>query len=173
MAEQSESKKEIVRVTLSQQPTANPPAAPETRETVRINLPTRPPANGPLPPRTNLPRTAAKADTPAPVALRPPGPSSTAGSSPAAMPLPVTPHSAPRKETARITVSHDPPARWPVQMKKTQSLIDMPTVAKPSTRLTVSPETRAIIGEIPRPLCWTLLGISAAILIIQIWSYLS
>jgi hypothetical protein len=34
-------------------------------------------------------------------------------------------------------------------------------------------ETGATVDAIPRSLCWTLLGASVAILLIQIWNYLS
>jgi hypothetical protein len=79
----------------------------------------------------------------------------------------------PKKETARITVLPDPPARPGVQMKKTQPLIDVPAASAPETPLTVAPQPRITIQQIPKPLCWALLGVSAVILIIQIWSYFS
>jgi len=58
-------------------------------------------------------------------------------------------------------------------MKKTPPLIDMPAASAPETPLTVAPETPMATDQIPKPLCWALLGVSAAILIIQIWSYFS
>jgi hypothetical protein len=169
MADSAEPKKETVRVTLPSQPTAAPPDAPsEKRDTVRINLPTRPPVS----PSTNPAQNAPK---PEPPAARPPA--TTAGSTAAAaMPLPVIPppdERGPKKETARITVLPDPPARPGVQMKTTQPLIDMPVASAPETPVTVAPQPRVTIDQIPKPLCWALLGVSAAILIIQIWSYFS
>jgi hypothetical protein len=57
-----------------------------------------------------------------------------------------------------------------VQMKKTQPLITMPEPASQSTPLTVA-TTETVADRIPMPLCWTLLGVSAVILIVQIWNY--
>jgi hypothetical protein len=92
------------------------------------------------------------------------------------MPAPMTMHS-PKKETTRMTVLPDPPAKPVVEMKKTQPLIDLPAVEAPATRVTVAPriESQPVskIDEMPMPLCWGLLGVSAAILILQIWNYLS
>jgi hypothetical protein len=66
----------------------------------------------------------------------------------------------------------DPPAKPApaVQMKKTQPLITMPEAAPQSAPLTVA-TTRTVTDPIPMPLCWTLLGVSAVILIVQIWNY--
>jgi hypothetical protein len=68
-------------------------------------------------------------------------------------------YSGPKNETARITrLSNPPKPSASAQMEKTQPLI--------SQR-----EVRTSI--VPIPLCWALLGASAAILIIQIWNYIS
>ena len=67
----------------------------------------------------------------------------------------------PKKETTRIGMSPEPPA---VQ-KKTGPLMDISPVA--AQRSSTSPV------EIPMFLCWGLLGISASILILQIWNYLA
>jgi hypothetical protein len=55
-------------------------------------------------------------------------------------------------------------------MKKTQPLITMPEAAAQSTPLTVA-TTETATDPIPMPLCWSLLGVSAVILIVQIWNY--
>jgi hypothetical protein len=96
------------------------------------------------------------------------------------MPAPMPPSASPKKETARITVLPDPPSKPAVQMKKTQPLIDLPATQAPSPTVTVAPAPvpapptpRLGVDEIPVPLCWALLAVSAAILIIQIWNYLS
>jgi hypothetical protein len=156
MADSNEPKKETVRITVSPPP-SSPAAGPaESRETVRIHLPTRPPANTP---------SAAAADSPSPTRA-----------APAAMPAPIT-TPAPRKETARITVLPDPPPKPAVQMKKTQPLIDLPAMETPATTVTLTPEPalqpQPRIDQIPMPLCWTLLAVSATILILQIWNYVS
>jgi hypothetical protein len=68
-------------------------------------------------------------------------------------------YSGPRNETARITgLSHPPKPSASAQMEKTQPLI--------SRR-----EVRTSI--VPIPLCWVLLVASSAILLIQIWNYIS
>jgi|SRR5215813_4890904 len=89
-----------------------------------------------------------------------------------AMPAGATPAS-PEKETARIAVLPDPPTKPAVQMKKTQPLIDLPPVETPATTVSVRPEPQRRIQQIPIPLCWALLAASAAVLILQIWNYLS
>ena len=155
MADAIEPKKETVRIKVSPSET-NPQSAAPTRsgETVRIHLPSRPPSN---PPPTPDPPSPVRAAT-------------------AAAPAPMTTHS-PKKETARITVLPDPPAKPVVEMKKTQPLIDLPRAAVPATKIIVTaqpqPEPAGTIDTIPMPLCWALLGASAAILILQIWNYLS
>jgi hypothetical protein len=53
-------------------------------------------------------------------------------------------------------------------MKKTQPLIPMPDAARQNPSIAVAPAEKN-----PMPLLWLLLGISAVILIIQIWTYLS
>jgi hypothetical protein len=68
----------------------------------------------------------------------------------------------------------DPPAKSApgVQMKKTQPLITMPEAAPQSAPLTVTTtKTGPFVNSMPMPLCWTLLGVSAVILIVQIWNY--
>jgi ribosomal protein S12 methylthiotransferase len=46
-------------------------------------------------------------------------------------------------------------------------------VASRGYDLVAAPQVRVTIDQIPKPLCWALLGVSAATLIIQIWSYFS
>jgi hypothetical protein len=81
----------------------------------------------------------------------------------------------PNKETVRITVLPGPPkASGSVQMKRTQPLISMPAPTAPVTPVNLAPkEELPKVDAISMPLCWALLGTSAAILLIQIWNYLS
>jgi hypothetical protein len=87
----------------------------------------------------------------------------------------------PRKETARISVLPDPPARprGTVEMKKTQPLITAPESLPPAAPIlvNVAPTTTAavetFVNDLPMSFCWALLLISAAILLIQIWNYVS
>jgi len=158
MADSNEPKKETVRITVTPKPESTA-STPSMRETVRIHLPTRPPANPPAEP----------ADSPSPMRA----------AAAAAMPAPMPPHVSPKKETARITVLPDPPAKPAVQMKKTQPLIDLPKIETPTTTVTVTPQPQPqpppqiSLDQIPMSLCWALLGVSATILILQIWNYLS
>lgn len=154
MPEQNEPKKETLRIKLSPQPTADLPS--EKPDAVGINLPAQPPQKGPLA-ADSLPALA-KADAPVTAALR--------------VSVPIPPATR-KEENGRATVQSDPPRKTVMYGAKAQSLPDLPAVEAPSTRPAVTPDRRSIIDEIPRPLCWTLLGTSAAILIIQIWSYLS
>ena len=81
-----------------------------------------------------------------------------------------------KKETARIPLMPEPPSKPlpTVQMKKTQPLIAMPQAAPQSTLIALAPAERStMLDAIQMPICWGLLGISAIILIIQIWTYLS
>ena len=80
--------------------------------------------------------------------------------SPSVMPAPDLPSAGPIKETVRIPLHA-------VQMKKTQPLVDMPETAPATPAVAVAPMERN-----PMPLLWLLLGVSAVILIIQIWTYL-
>ena len=55
-------------------------------------------------------------------------------------------------------------------MKKAQPLVTMPEITPPTV---ATKDTSAIFDAIPIPLCWTLLGVSTVILIIQICTYFS
>jgi hypothetical protein len=155
MADSNEPKKGTVRITVSPPPSPSSSGPTELRDTVRIHLPTRPPANPP----------SAPGDSP-----------SYARVATVAMPAPVT-MPAPKKETARITVLPDPHPKPAVQMKKTQPMIDLPAMETPATTVTLTqepaPKPQLRIDQIPMPLCWTLLTVSVATLILQIWNYLS
>ena len=178
MADLNEPKKETVRITLPP-PAAKPPGVSnESRETVRINLPARPPSIPSDPPVSTAP-------APLPPKAPPPPPERPVASPavpvniPAAAKLPDSPSSplsgtsrSPKNETARIAPRPDPTKPTPtVQMKKTQPLITMPEAATQSAPLTVARDPVKIVDAIPKPLCWAVLVISVAILIIQIWNY--
>ena len=176
MADSTEPKKETVRIALPPKPQ---PAGGESRDTTRINLPARPPM--PRPPSAQAP-----VPPPAPRSIGvSPGLAAASIAEPRSEPKKETARiavSVPKKETARITVLPDLPPKSPtaptVQMKKTQPLSRMPDIAPPSVPINVAtsapePETELIVDEIPMSFCWALLGISTAILIISIWTYLS
>ncbi|MFN2542729.1 MAG: hypothetical protein ABR514_11280 [Chthoniobacterales bacterium] len=159
MAEPKDPQNDPVRIT----PPQPPGATSGPREPVRINLPVRPPVK----PAAPAPPPPSAAPPPPP----PPRPSVAASPPAAPMPAPGL-----KKETARVGAMPAPEARpsAPVQMKKTQPLVTMPEVtAPPSVPLTVTSEPPPGVENIPMPLCWAVLGISALILILQIWNYFS
>jgi hypothetical protein len=160
MTDPNEPKKETTRISQAP-PAAEKPADPNTksRDTVRIQLPLRetpvristesPPVSNSAPQGATSPQFFQPPQSPAvPLAA-------------SVMPAPDLPPSGPTKETVRIPLSA-------VQMKKTQPLIAMPEGAPQSPSLAVAP-----IEKNPMSLLWLLLGVSAVILIIQIWTYLS
>ena len=175
---------------LPPRPESAPTPATGPRDTVRINLPTRPPSGVPArPPAPANPTPPTVAPSAVPAVAEPAVtakssflPPSSGASQTAAMrapepvaapPSPLSP--GPKKETARITVLPDPPkSSGSVQMKKTQPLISMPETRAPVTPVTVAPvASQTKLDAIPMSLCWALVGVSAAILLIQIWTYLS
>jgi hypothetical protein len=178
MGDSNETKQETVRIAVPLPPAKPPGVGNESRDAARINLPAHspstvpaPPAGSPdcakivNPPRFSPPSPPSPVFSPKPSTASHPMASSSAGSS-----------SEPKKETARIAVSPDPhPKALPaVQMKKAQPLVTMPEITLQSAPLTVATkDTSAIVDAIPMPLCWTLLGVSTVILIIQIWTYFS
>jgi len=60
---------------------------------------------------------------------------------------------------------------------KTQPVVDLPAVETWPAQITVSappqPASQMRIDDMPTPFCWALLAMSAAILILQIWNYVS
>jgi hypothetical protein len=152
MTEPNEPKKETTRIPFAPA-TAEKPPDPNTksRDTVRIQLPLRePPGHVLTEPQPAVP------EVPSPQIFQPPSPSSAS-----VMPAPDLPSTGPTKETVRIPLSA-------VQMKKTQPLVAMPEAAPQSPSVAVAP-----VEKNPMPLLWLLLGVSALILIIQVWTYLS
>jgi hypothetical protein len=137
-------------------------------------------ASAPLPP------APAKPVTPPPLFKgKPLSPTGSAAAAPA-LPKFTPPPSAiptgpgPKKETARITVLPDPPAKplGSVQMKKTQPLSTMPEPVAPISPIKVAAapvpvvtQSVATVDSIPMGLCWGLLGVSALVLVVQIWNY--
>jgi len=160
MAELNEPKKETTRISVGPPAAGNPPEPnAKSRDTVRIELPRREP-----PVRTlTEPQPASKSavqEGPLPQFFQPPQPP-PAPLNESVTPAPDLPPSGPIKETVRIPLSA-------VQMKKTQPLVAMPEAASQDPAIAVAP-----VEKNAMPLMWLLLGVSAAILIIQIWTYLS
>jgi hypothetical protein len=157
MTEPNEPKKETTRIPMAPQ-VAEKPSEPnaKSRDTVRIQLPVReaPPVHILTEPQPAVQKGGA------PQFFQPPQPPPVPLNA-AVTPAPDLPSSGPIKETVRIPL----PA---VQAKKTQPLAAMPEVTPQNASIAVATEERN-----PMPLLWLLLGVSALILIIQIWTYLS
>jgi hypothetical protein len=156
MTEPNEPKKETTRIPVAPGVAEKAPEpTAKSRDTVRIQLPVR---EAPVHILTE-PQPAVQKGGP-PQFFQPPQPPPGPLNA-AVMPAPDLPSSGPIKETVRIPL----PA---VQTKKTQPLVAMPDVAPQSASIAVATAERN-----PMPLLWLLLGVSALILIIQIWTYLS
>jgi hypothetical protein len=156
MTEPNEPKKETTRIPFAPGAAEKPPDPnTKSRDTVRIQLPFREPPGHVL----TEPQPAAQ-EVASPQFFQPPQPPPVPESA-SVMPAPDLPSSGPIKETVRIPLST-------VQMKKTQPLTAMPEVAPQNPSIAVAP-----VEKNPMPLLWLLLGVSAVILIIQIWTYLS
>ena len=156
MTEPNEPKKETTRIPVAPDVAEKPPEpSAKSRDTVRIQLPVR---EAPVHILTEQQPAIQKGGPPQ--FFQPPQPPPVPLNA-AVTPAPDLPSSGPIKETVRIPL----PA---VQTKKTQPLVPMPEVAPQSASIAVATKERN-----PMPLWWVLLGVSAVILIIQIWTYLS
>jgi len=82
----------------------------------------------------------------------------------------------PRKETARIGMAPDTPMKSTVKLTPIQPPPLGPAVG--GIRTTPPPEVAnplspGLVESVPTQLCWALVGISALILLIQLWTYFS
>ncbi len=169
MAEPDQPKKETVRITKETdrievpRPPVTPPAEPSVkpRETVRIQLPVRETGNAPVP---SPPQSAPAAPRPLSASVRPPS---------------IPPSTEPKKETARIPLT---PAPLGSAQKKTQPLMAMPNVDQKKTQPLMAmpdvipqnpPIAVAPVEKSSMLMYWMLLGMSALILVIEIWTYFS
>jgi hypothetical protein len=160
MTESNEPKKETTRILFAPAAAEKPPADPnaKSRDTVRIQLPLRePPVRTSTEPQP-VSNPAVQGAT-SPQFFQPPPPPSPLSAS--VTPAPDLPSTGPTKETVRIPLSA-------VQVKKTQPLTAVPEMAPQNPSIAVAP-----VEKNSMPLLWLLLGVSAVILIIQIWTYLS
>jgi hypothetical protein len=156
MTEPNEPKKETTRISVAPEVAEKPPEPnTKSRDTVRIQLPLREPPVHIL----TEPQPAVQ-EGGSPQFFQPPQPPPVPLNA-AVMPAPDLPSSGPIKETVRIPLPT-------VQMRKTQPLVTMPEVAPRNPSIAVAAEEKN-----PMPMLWLLLGVSAVILIIQIWTYLS
>jgi hypothetical protein len=156
MTEPNEPKKETTRISVAPEVAEKPPEPNmKSRDTVRIQLPLREPPVHVL----TEPQPAVQ-EGGSPRFFQPPQPPPVPLNA-AVMPAPDLPSSSPIKETVRIPLPT-------VEMRKTQQPVAMPAVAPQSSSIAVPAEEKN-----PMPLLWLVLGVSAVILIIQIWTYLS
>ena len=163
MAEPDQPKKETVRIELPHPPVTTPPEPNvKPRETVRIQLPARETVS----PQSPFSGQTAPEDISSTNFFPPPKP--PAASRPlsgSVRPPPVPASAGPKRETVRIPLMPEPLRS---AQKKTQPLMAMPNVVPQNPPIAVAPvEKNSML------LYWMLLGISALILIIQIWTYFS
>ncbi len=155
MAEPDQPKKETVRIKKETarielpRPPVTPPREPSVkpRETVRIQLPVRETGNAPVP---SSPQSTPAAPRPLSAPVRPPS---------------IPPASGPKKETTRILIMPEPLGS---AQKKTQPLMAMPDVIPQNPPIAVAPVEKSSML-----MYWMLLGMSALILVIEIWTYFS
>jgi len=158
MAEPNEPKKETTRISGALESVEKPPEPNmKKRDTVQLPLRESPVRILAEPEPVSNP---AVQEVGSPQFFQPPQPPPVPPNA-SVMPAPDLPSSGPIKETVRI------PLRA-VQMKKTQPLIAMPETAPENPSIAVAP-----VEKSQMPLLWLLVGASAVILIIQIWTYLS
>jgi hypothetical protein len=161
MAGPNEPNNETLRVDV---PLPTPGKSPDpnikSRETVRIQLPVREPMGKlPLHNPTEPPPPAGSAGQDLhPSQFSPP-------LSVSVMPAPESPASGLKKETLRVPLVSEPVAS---QGRMKNPLIPMPHVVPQSSLIAAALREKSSLL-----LYWILLGVSALILIIQIWTYLS
>ena len=161
MAESDQPKKETVRIELPLPPLTNPPQPMvEPRETVRIQLPVRGTDGSPF-------SSQSSPEDISPTNLFPP-PNPPVASKPlsaAVRPAPASPPAGAKRDTVRIPLNPEPLRS---SQKKSQSRITLPPVAPQNRPIGSATEEKSSMV-----LYWLLLGLSALILIIQIWTYFS
>ena len=156
MTEPNEPKKETTRIPIAAE-VVEKPSEPNTkpRDTVRIQLPVR---EAPVHVLTEAQPAVQRAS--APQFPNPPQPLPVPLNA-AVTPAPELPSTGLPKETVRIPLPT-------VQTRKTQPLMAVPEVASQTAPVAVAKQQRT-----STPLLWLVLGVSALILLIQIWTYLS
>ena len=163
MAEPDQPKKETVRIELPHPPVTKP-AEPSVkpRETVRIQLPARETGSSPAP---SSPQSGSEDISSSNFFPPPKPPVASRPLSASVRPPPIPAGSGPKRETVRISQVPEPLRS---AQKKTQPLMAMPNVIPQNLPIAVAP-----VEKTSMLLYWMLLGISALILIIQIWTYFS
>jgi hypothetical protein len=132
------------------------------KETVRIQLPVR--ETG-MPPVPSSPQTPPEDISSTNFFPPPKPPTASRPLSGSVRPPPIPSSLGPKKETVRIPLVPEPLRS---AQKKTQPLMAMPNVVPQHPPIAVVPVEKSSML-----LYWMLLGVSALILIIQIWTYFS
>jgi hypothetical protein len=153
--------------------TPSPSTVPPTAEPPVISLrrpPVSPPAISTSPLLQPLPKPAGPATNPE---ARATPPASDGNGNAPAIQSASSLQPGPKKETARIRILPRPAATGPsVNMTKTQPLLVRPaTTTMQPAPVVLTSRPLDPFELIPRKFCWTLLGISAVIFLIQIWNY--
>ncbi|MGZ5529337.1 MAG: hypothetical protein ACXWJB_11740 [Limisphaerales bacterium] len=163
MAEPDQPKKETVRIELPLPPATNPPEPTvEPRETVRIQLPVLETGGSPF---SSSPQSAPENISSTNFFPPPNPPAASRPLSASVRPAAASPPPGPKRETVRIPLNPEPLRS---SQKKTQPVIAMPQVAPQNPPIAVAAAEKSSML-----LYWVLLGLSALILIIQIWTYFS
>jgi hypothetical protein len=159
-------KKETVRTELPLPPATKPPEATvKLRETVRIQLPVRENGNPSISRSSSSAAASAGEDTsPTNFFQTPNAPAAFTRLSASVRPPSVSAAPGLKEETVRIPLM---PERLHSSQKKSQPLIAMPQAAPQN------PIAAGVAEKSSMLLYWVFLGVSALILIIQIWIYFS
>ena len=163
MADHNQPKKETGRIELPVPPPTKPrEPSVKPHETVRIQLPIRETGNPPVPSSPEPPQEDISSTN---VFPRPKPPATSRPLSGSVPPATIPAPSGPKRETVRIPLMPEPLRS---AQKKAQPLIAMPDIVPQNLPIAVAPVEKSSML-----LYWMLLGISALILIIQIWTYFS
>ena len=163
MGEPDQPKKETVRIQLPVSPPTKP-AEPSVKphESVRIQLPVHETGSPPAP---ASPKSVSEDISSTNFFPPPKPPTISRPLSASVSPSPIPTPSGPKRETVRIPLTPEPSRS---AQKKTQPLMAMPDVVPQNPPIAVAPvENSSML------LYLMLLGISALILILQIWTYFS
>lgn len=182
-ANSTSGKRETVRINLPPRAPSNniagasqtlrPPTATDAQALPGLGQPPRPPSfpvpsiAEPIPSAVHSPSLLEPIENPVAHSL---------GAESSAVPAISAPSSpGPKKETARIAMMPERKSVTPtVKMSKTQPLITAPEPTRQTAPIFIEPENPThLVETLPGPMCWGLLGISALVFIIQLWTYLS
>jgi neural Wiskott-Aldrich syndrome protein len=167
MADLNEPREESVQITPSprtEDAAAKRPPAPIRPPAIPSSIPLAPSAGlkPPVPPPAPVPKSVAP-------------PLKAASALPGTVPVSPSPQVGPQKETVRVAPLVDSP------MKATVKLPPIRTPSAPAAGL-IRPAPPTSVANLPKPglieavpmqFCWALLGVSALLLFIQLWTYFS